>query len=352
MATSIGQFLGSSEEFNLLLQQNIEKFGIGRTVQRRTWMSHRTTIPGVKLHSSIGYKAISAMNIYNSEPTEKVISGGNLYFTELQDYPSAFRMNRRYLDELKQIAEASIGGPSADQLIKKSFLDAIIGSYALNGEVNLQSVLTTDSEYLSENIRTLSMPIDVVGSPKELIKFVVKAMQDIMLHIGGTRYTTQDLTVGEGTSPFKVTISLPLANAIFSEYDMFNAVIPVDGMGNHGKSRTPDVVLLSQLFKGAEIVIPESIQVTSDAVEYEESNPKFVFNGNFITITYSDPDPMKPSTLVYHDTPFEMEDDINIFRDLIRLHQRGGMEVKQRNTMIRIDDIVSQDLYNQFAMVI
>ena len=353
MPTNIGQFLGGSEDFDLLLTQKAEGFAIGRAVQKRTWGAHRTSIPGVKIHSSVGYRAIKPLNTNNVDPAEKTITGGGLYFTSLQDYQDAFRLNRRFLDELKEVAEASVGGPSFETLVKAYFTDAILSSYLLNGEVNFQSVMNTDSEFLAENIRTLSQPIDTAASAKEMVQVVVKSMQDIMLRIGGSQYRNTDLNdlkVGDGKSPFKITVPIPVANAIFTEYELFGGVIPVDGMGNSGNVRTPDINVLSQLFKGAEIIIPESIRVTNDAVEYEDGNPEFVFKGNYLGITYSDPDMTKPSTLVYHETPMEMDDDINIFRDLIRTHQRGGMEVKNKNTLIRVDDILSPALYDKFAL--
>lgn len=352
MPVNVGQFLGGPEDFNLLLQQKAEGFAIGRAVQKRTWGSHRTTIPGVKIHSSAGYRAIKPINTNNVDPAEKTITGGGLYFTSLQDYQESFKLNRRFLDELKQIAEASIGGPSFETLVKAYFTDAIISAYLLNGEVNFQSIMNTDSAFLPENIRALTSPIDTAGTAKEMIQVVVKSMQDIMIRIGGSQYRNvdlNDLKVGDGKSPFKVTVPLPVANAIFTEYEIFGGVIPYNGMGNTGDVRTPDVDVLSQLFKGAEIVIPESIAVTNDAVEYEDGNPEFVFSGNFLGITYSDPDYTKPSTLIYHETAMEMEDDVNIYRDLIRTHQRGGMEVKNKNTLIRVDNILSAELFAQFS---
>lgn len=349
--TPIGKYIGNVEEFNLLLEQEMENFLIGRGVRRMEWKPDTVSVSEFKNHSAVAYQPVKALGRNIIKPNAKIITGGELLNIELRDFLQKFEITRRWVDTVKQMRSQASGGPSAEAVITSMFQRAAISAYAVTGEALLNEVLDNANNFVTENIVALDSPVDTSDNASELVKRVLIAIQDLQLRVGGSRYR-KDMTVGDGesASPYKLVVPLSVMNGLSALLEAFNIVIPYNGMGNSGDVRTPSPEVLSQLFKGVEVIVPQAIQIGDDGVKYyDDGNPEFVFEGNYMILLYSDPDILRPSSLVYHHTPLETEAEADIFEQEIKLYQRVEVEIKQANTMYKITNILSDAYYKEFA---
>lgn len=354
--TTVGNFLGSPEQFNLFLAQALNNTAIGSAVRRMEWKPEMVSVPTLTNHHTLGSTVLkgNARNI--SEPNKRKLTGGRLGNLELEEYLTEFSIVRRYADTIKQMASQSNSAPGADELIQTLYMDEAVSAYAITGEAMVNDVVSDNNNFDVNNVDALDTPIDTATNSRELVSAISAMLKRQGLAV--RKYSmNKDGKLAEGnggSQPMKgarIIVPASVAAGIGSLSDVFNATIPYNGLGNTGEPRIPTPDFLSKIFGGAEVIVPDAIKSNiSGMVYYEDSEPSFIFEGNYIAILYNDPNPMRPASLVYHNTPLETEDDSDIFEKMIRMFQRAGLEQRQKNTMFKLNDILSPDFYARFAL--
>lgn len=350
--TTVGNFLGSPEQFNLFLAQALNNTAIGSAVRRMEWKPEMVSVPTLTNHHTLGSTVLkgNARNI--GEPNKRKLTGGRLGNLELEEYLTEFSIVRRYADTIKQMASQSNSAPSADELIQTLYMDEAVSAYAITGEAMVNEVLSNDNNFATKNIDALDKPLDTASNSRELVAKVSAMLKRQGLAV--RKYSMdKDGKIAEGgqsAKGAKIIVPASVAAGIGALSDVFNATIPYNGLGNSGEPRIPTPEFLSKIFGGAEVIIPDAIKSNvSGMVYYEDSDPSFIFEGNYIAILYNDPNMIRPASLVYHSTPLETEDDSDIFAKEIKMFQRAGLELRQQNTLFKLNGILSADYYADFA---